>query len=105
MAAGIRKPLAGRMEIAYRLYPGRPLDWRARMRKDPLWADGVRCIDLGNANKVLEDALNGTVIEDDRWTWRLTGEKMEPDADGARLVVWVRPIVAKQPEQLAIDGA
>lgn len=92
LVAGIRKPLTGRIEVAYRLYPQRPQDWQARQRKDPLWADGVRCIDLGNANKVLEDALNGTVIEDDRWTWRLIGEKMEPDEHGARLVVWVRPI-------------
>ena len=47
----------------------------------------------------LEDALNGIVIEDDRWTWRLVGEKMEPDANGARLVVFVRPIAAPAPVQ------
>lgn len=93
-AMGIRAPIVGRVEIGFRLFPALPQDWATRRRKDPAgWADTVRCIDLGNAIKVMEDALIGTVIEDDSWTWRLVGEKMEPDAQGARLELFVRQIV------------
>lgn len=90
-AQGIREPMLGRVELAYRLYPHRPLDWQRRMRRDPLtWDDTVGCIDLGNCEKVLSDALQGVVIENDRNFWKITGERMEPDEHGARLIVWVR---------------
>lgn len=92
-AAGVRAPMAGRMEVAYRVYPHRPLDWQARMRKlGPAWDDDVRCLDLDNLQKALLDALKGVVFDDDRWVRRIVAERMTPDAHGARLVVWVRPI-------------
>lgn len=91
--AGVPGPIAGPVEIAFRLYPHRPKDWEARQRRDPIgWADTVQCIDLGNVNKVLEDSLNGVVIQDDKWTHRLVGERMPPDHLPARLIVWIRPI-------------
>lgn len=102
-AAGVRAPITGRVELAYRLYPHRPDDWQKRMRLDPInWDDTVQCIDLGNAEKVMSDALQGVVIENDRRTWRLGGERMEPDAKGARLVVWVRNIPRQEHPQGAL---
>lgn len=99
-AAGVLKPLAGRVEIEYDLYPDRPLDWAKRCKKDPEgWANTVRCIDLGNAEKVMSDALNGAVIEDDKWIWRILGQKMEPDERGARLVVRIMPRASTTPQQ------
>jgi crossover junction endodeoxyribonuclease RusA len=101
-AAGLRKPLASRVEMWIRLYPARPQDWARRARLNPTnWDDDVRCIDLGNAEKVLSDALQGSVFEDDRWIWRQHKERMEPDAKGARVEICVRPIVvARVQEQL-----
>lgn len=100
-AAGIREPFDQRVELAYRLYPHRPLDYLARQRKfGAWWDDDVRCIDLYNAEKVMGDALQGTVYTNDRWVWKGTQERMEPDEYGARLIVWVRPLVRPQPAQL-----
>lgn len=101
-AAGIKSPIEGRVKIEYLLYPHRPLDWMARQRKlGELWddPDSLRCIDLGNANKVMEDALKGTVIVDDKWTWRLFGYRCEPDALGERLVVKVTKILRKAAQE------
>lgn len=93
-AAGVRKPMLGRVEIAYTLYPNRPQDWQTRMRKHGAnWDDSVQCIDLDNAQKVLLDALKGIVFEDDAWVRRITAERAEPDGKG-RLVVTVTPIVS-----------
>lgn len=79
--AGVREPFAGRVRLDVQLWPHCPLDWRKRMKADPLWwADTVERIDLDNANKVLIDALKGIAIVDDRQVWKLTGEIMEPDA-------------------------
>lgn len=89
-AAGIRAPLAGRVNIDIKLYPARPQDWLKRMRVDGgAWDDTVRCIDLDNANKVLLDALKGIAIEDDKWVRKIVAERMEPDASGARVVVTI----------------
>jgi crossover junction endodeoxyribonuclease RusA len=101
-AAGIRKPIAGRVEIAVQLYPHRPLDWQTRQRRlGAAWDDGVQCLDLDNANKVLLDALKDVAIEDDRWARRLTSERMEPDGE-ARVVVTITamPVVQLQPDLL-----
>ena len=93
-AAGVIKPIAGRVAIEVRLYPHRPLDWQKRMRlHGDLWDDTVMCIDVDNANKVLLDALKGVAIEDDKWVRRLVAERMEPDGGEARVVVTIRPIV------------
>lgn len=96
--AGIRSPLAGRVAVAYTLYPKRPQDWAKRVQKNPAgWDDSVQCIDLDNAQKVLMDALKGVVIEDDRWVRRIEAERAEPDGE-ARLVVTITPIPAITPQ-------
>lgn len=90
-AKGLDVPMACRLEMWLRLYPARPQDWAKRARLDPAnWDDDVRCIDLGNAEKVLADALQGIVYTDDKWIWKEHKERMEPDAHGARVVVGVR---------------
>lgn len=98
-AAGVRAPLACRVAIAYTLFPKRPQDWQKRMAKDPLhWDDGVQCIDLDNAQKVLLDALKGVVIQDDGWqVRRITAERAEPDGD-ARLVVTITSLLTDSPQ-------
>lgn len=100
LAAGVRTPLNTRTQIDVRLYPARPLDWQARQRKlGPTWDDGVRSIDLDNANKVLLDALKGVVIVDDNWqVRRIVSERMEPDEHGPRVVVRVMALAAEQPQ-------
>lgn len=98
-AAGVRDPIQGRVQIDIQLYPKRPLDWQARQRKVGVdWDDTVQCLDLDNARKVVYDSLNGVVIEDDKWVRRDTGERMEPDADGPRLVVTVTELMTKNPQ-------
>lgn len=78
--AGVRQVITGRVRVDLQLYPHCPLDWRTRMRKDPLWwANDVRRLDLDNCRKVVNDALNEQAIVDDFWIWKDTGEVMEPD--------------------------
>lgn len=92
-AAGVLRPLLGRVEIHVALYPHRPLDWQKRQRQHgAAWDDTVQCIDIDNANKVLLDALKGVAIDDDKWVRRLVSERMEPDAEGSRVVVTIRPL-------------
>ncbi len=96
-AAGVRKPIQGRVAVSYVLYPSRPLDWAKRAKADPLgWDDSVSCIDLDNANKVLMDALKGVVFDDDKWVRRITAERAEPDGEG-RLVVTITPLAVDDP--------
>lgn len=96
--AGVREPITGRVAIAYKLYPHRPQDYRARVRKfGDAWQDTVQCIDLDNAQKVLFDALKGIAFEDDAWVRRITAERPEPDGE-ARLVVTITPIATPQPQ-------
>lgn len=98
VAAGIRGPLVGRVRIDVQLYPHRPLDWQTRQRKlGATWDDGVQCLDLDNANKVLLDALKDVAIEDDKWVRRLTSERMEPDGE-ARVVVTITAMPTVQPQ-------
>lgn len=100
VAANIVEPLTGRLELAYRLYPQRPQDWATRQRKlGDLWDDDVRCVDLYNAEKVMADALQGIVYANDKQVWKAAAERMEPDAYGARLVVYVRKIPRRSPQQ------
>lgn len=99
LAAGIRAPIQGRVQLDIRLYPHRPLDWQKRQRQlGAAWDDTVQCIDLGNAEKVLSDALNGCVIVDDKWIRRIVSQRMEPDEHGARLVVRVMALATEQPQ-------
>lgn len=92
-AAGIRTPFTWRIAMEIELYPHRPQDWQRRQRLDPIaWDDSVQCIDLGNCEKVLADALQGIVYEDDRWIWVENKRRMLPDEKGARVVVTVTPL-------------
>lgn len=91
--AGIRAPLSGRIAVAVRLFPHRPLDFRTRQRKlGDAWDDTVQSIDLDNANKVLLDALKGIAFDDDKWVRRLQAERMEPDEHGARVIVAIEQL-------------
>lgn len=99
-ASGILTPITGRVAVWLQLYPHRPLDFKARMRKlGENWDDTVQCIDLGNCEKVASDALNGIVFADDKWTRLMLLQRMEPDEKGARLVVHVKPHPPAQPQQ------
>lgn len=104
-AAGIREPIEGRVALDIKLYPHRPLDWQKRMKVNgAAWDDTVQCIDLGNCEKVLADALQGTVYTDDKWIWDERKKRMEPDGE-ARVVVTITPIVVEQPQTALFDGA
>lgn len=101
--AGIRAPIAGRVRVDIQLYPQRPQDWARRVQRDPLtWDDGVRCIDLDNANKVLLDALKGVALEDDRWVRELHAVRMEPDGE-ARVLVVITELTTAGGQQAALD--
>jgi len=102
-AAHIARPFTWRVAVELDLYPHRPQDWARRARRDPeAWDDDVRCIDLGNAEKVLSDALQGIVFTDDRWIWDLHKRRKEPDGEG-RVVLRIRPMarVRAQAELIA----
>lgn len=94
-AAGVRKPLTGRIELTVQLYPKRPLDFAKRARKDPDgWEDTIQCIDLGNCEKVLCDALNGIAWVDDKQIRRMLLLRESPDERGPRCVVTFSEIIA-----------
>lgn len=95
--AGIQQPIAWRFIMHLQLYPHRPLDWAKREKADPYWEDDVRCIDLGNCEKVVSDALQGVLYTDDRWIWRQTKDRMLPDSGEARVVVTITPMVKEPP--------
>lgn len=104
-SAGIRAPLQGRVELHLQLYPNRPQDFKTRMRKlGAHWDDTVQCIDLGNAEKVLSDALQGIVIGDDKTFRRIVLERMEPDGEG-RAVVTIKTMPAPQPQASLLEAA
>lgn len=95
----IRAPLSGRVKLHAELYPHRPLDWARRMRKlGETWDDSVQCIDLGNAEKVMSDALQGIVFADDCMYRRIVLDRMEPDERGARLVVRIEQVALLAPQ-------
>jgi len=95
LAAGIRVAATGRVVLHIKLFPHRPQDWAKRARKDPhTWDDTVQCIDLGNCEKVLSDALNGIAWVDDKQIRRTLLERMEPDEKGARLEVTIEYLAA-----------
>lgn len=92
--AGMREPLQGRVAFSLLLYPPQPKDWAKRAAKNPdTWDDDVRCIDLGNAEKVLCDALNGIAWVDDKQIRRMLKDRCEPDGV-ARVEVTIEPWVA-----------
>lgn len=104
--AGFTKPILGRVQVGIQLYPHRPLDWQKRAARDPLtWDDTVQCLDIDNARKVLYDALKGVAFEDDKRIFRDWAQRMEPDAHGARVVVTIAPLAAKDNPQAAMEWA
>lgn len=104
-AAGIVKPITGRVQIDVQLYPHRPLDYQKRMRQQGAsWDDSVQCIDLDNANKVLLDSLKGVAIDDDKWVRRIVAERMEPDGE-ARVVVTITALQVEAPQTALFELA
>jgi crossover junction endodeoxyribonuclease RusA len=101
----IRAPFEHRVAVELDLYPHRPQDWQRRVRKDPTrWDDTVQCIDLGNAEKVLSDALQGIVFTDDRWIWDLHKRRKEPDGEG-RVVLRITPLAVAGPQAELLGAA
>ncbi|MES2634048.1 MAG: RusA family crossover junction endodeoxyribonuclease [Pseudomonadota bacterium] len=99
-AAGIRQPFAGRVQVDLQLYPHRPLDWKKRLKADPLyWADTVQRIDADNALKVTLDSLKDIAFGDDRAVWKASVEVMEPDGRDACVVVTITPLVKSNPQE------
>ncbi len=104
--AGVQQPLQGRIALHVQLYPQRPQDWARRAKREPLtWDDDVRCIDLGNAEKVLSDALNGVAWLDDKQHRRILLERMEPDEGGARMVVRIEQLALPAGPQASLREA
>lgn len=98
-AGGIRQPLAGPIDVHYALYPHLPEDWAKRAKADPVWWDlTVQCIDLDNARKVVNDALNGIAWTDDKMIRYDPGVIMVPDGE-ARLVLTIKPYVRAHPQE------
>lgn len=87
--AGVHCPFPGRVAVSYVLYPKRPPDWKRRQRMNPsCWDDSIQCMDLDNAQKVLFDAMEGIVYENDNLIRRIEGERAVPDGE-ARVLVTV----------------
>ena len=105
-AAGVRSPISARVSIDVKLYPHRPQDFAARMRKlGASWDDTVQCLDLDNCHKVLLDAIKGIVIDDDKWVRRITSERMEPDEHMARVVLTITPLAIVTPQASLLEAA
>jgi crossover junction endodeoxyribonuclease RusA len=99
-AAGVRQPIAGRVQVDLQLWPHRPLDWAKRAKADPLyWADTVQRIDCDNAIKVCLDSMKDVAFGDDRCVWKASIEVMEPDGRDACLVVTITPLVKINPQE------
>lgn len=93
-AAGVRQAMPGRVEVHIQMYPHRPLDYKKRMRDNPLyWDDTVMRLDLDNCRKVVNDALKEIAFADDKCIFKDSGEVMEPDGREACLVVTIKPYV------------
>ncbi len=105
-AAGVREAMKGRVQVDIQMYPHRPLDYKKRMRDDPLyWDDTVQRLDLDNARKVVNDALKEVAFADDKCIFKDSGEVMEPDGRDACLVVTIRPYVRAVNPQAALELA
>lgn len=65
-AAGVRAPLDGPLLLDITVHPVEPKSAPARRRREgPGWHMAVRCIDIGNTEKVTADALQGVCYHDD----------------------------------------
>lgn len=79
-AAGIRTPTPGRVALHVQLaHTDRRIGPSGVPRHPYTWEDTVQCIDLGNCEKVLSNALNGIAWADDKQLRRIVLERMEPD--------------------------
>lgn len=97
------KPIQGRLAVTLLLYPHKPLDAAKRMKRDPdNWDDDVECMDTNNCAKVVLDALQGVLYDDDKWLWRVTCERQEPDDQGKRLVVIIEPMSRPESPRIAL---
>lgn len=101
-AAGVTEPFPGRVAVALKMYPHRPLDWQKRQKKlGAAWDDGVRSIDLDNSIKVTLDAMKGVAFVDDVWVRQIAAERMEPDGE-ARVVVTITAMATAQPQMALV---
>ena len=103
--AGVHCPFPGRVSVSDVLYPKRPLDWKKRQRMNPgRWDDSVQCMDLDNAQKVLFDAMEGIVYENDNLIRRINGERAVPDGP-ARVLVTVESLedMEGSPKEPAVE--
>lgn len=101
VSCGLIKPMDGWVYVRLRLYPSRPQDWHKRSQKDPDgWEHGIQCMDIGNCEKVMCDALNGIVWHDDKQIRLMILERMSPDEHGARLTLEVM----KDPSPITQEG-
>lgn len=104
-AHGVRAALPGRVQVDIQMYPHRPLDYKKRMAKDPMyWDDTVQRLDLDNARKVVNDALKDLAFSDDKCIFKDSGEVMEPDGREACLIVTIRPYVRAVNPQAELLG-
>lgn len=84
MALGAyRRPYTAFVELGIYLHPKKPKQRRVGVP--------TRSMDLDNALKVLIDALQGYVYEDDSQIRRIVAERMEP-VPGGKVVVTAREI-------------
>lgn len=89
-AFGARAPLTGPLAMTLSLHGHRPIDWAKRQRKEgALWWLDAKSIDLGNAEKVLADALQGLAYVDDKQIVEQHKFKRAPDDRGARVEIWI----------------
>jgi len=87
---GMRKPLTGPVSMTLVLHGPRPQDWQKRLRTEgSLWWLDARCIDLGNAEKVLADALQGIAYVDDKQIVEQHKFRRAPDDQGARVEIYI----------------
>lgn len=82
--AGLVDPIVGPVRVGFQLHPKQVKDAAARERKfGPLWHLDLRCIDLGNSEKILSDALNGLAWVDDKQIVEFVKRRGYPVEDGA----------------------
>lgn len=103
LIAGIRRPTTDWLALELTLHPPEPQDAAARARKlGPLWHLKVRCLDMGNAEKVASDALQGIVFENDAQVVDLHIRRGMPVPDGALVVrVALADVASINPESAA----
>lgn len=91
LRARIDRPLAGLLELRLVLHPHMPANAAKRERKDGpnWWHEGVRCLDLDNAQKVALDAMQDHVYADDAQIRRIVMDYGYP-VRGGGLTVEVR---------------